>query len=307
VPVILTIGEGPRTGTRFIVRNGQVARVGSTDLADFCVPDDDQLAAVHFAVRCDAQACSLRNLAPGAATRLNEQPVEEETPLHDGDAILAGSTRFEVGIEGLLHRTATKPHPLGGDEEDDPTAAAVRRIVAVAQQADLSEASRSLVVGQHSASDALEALVAAGQRDDAMRFLAYWLERKQAVWWTCLCVKMALGDAAKPPQQAALDAARDWVVDPNEEHRLAALTASRDKEAGTLAAWAARTAVWNSDNISGEGLPQVPPPEGLGPKAVLSTLTVAVAAAGQDEADGRRDQFIRRGVAILNGEESLPS
>lgn len=280
--------------------------MGRTDLADFCVADDDQLADVHFAVRCDADDCTVRGLAAGAPTLLNDEAIDAETPLRDGATITAGGTRFDVRIEGELSRATQKASILGGDDGEDPTAAVVSRIAQVAQQAELSDAARSLVVGQRSPVDVLAALSAAQLRDDAVSFLAYWFAPREAVWWARMCVSRALGDTPTPAQQKALDAARAWLVEASEENRVAALAAAGDRQAGTMAAWVARCAVWNSNNLSGEELPVVPPPVGLGGKAVASTLKIAVAAAPQDQLEARCDEFVDFGKSILLGQEQLP-
>ena len=58
--VILRAVGGPGQGVQFLVRRGQVARVGRTEWADFCVPADPAMSDVHFSVECGPKGCRLR-------------------------------------------------------------------------------------------------------------------------------------------------------------------------------------------------------------------------------------------------------
>ena len=61
--ILKSRGDG---GTRrIVIRAGQIVRVGSTEWADFCVSDDDQLAPEHFAELAE-QAPEIVILGTGA-------------------------------------------------------------------------------------------------------------------------------------------------------------------------------------------------------------------------------------------------
>ncbi|MBL8851150.1 MAG: FHA domain-containing protein, partial [Planctomycetaceae bacterium] len=75
--VLLQIIAGPATGKRFRLRQGQVATVGRTEWSDFCVPQDAEMADVHFQLQCDAYRCLLRRMDSAKETQRNGEPVDQ--------------------------------------------------------------------------------------------------------------------------------------------------------------------------------------------------------------------------------------
>ena len=57
---------------------------------------------------------------------------------------------------------------------------------------------------------------------DGIDFLAQALPPREGIWWGCLCMQHALGDALSPPDRAAAVAAVRWVMEPSPENRTAA-------------------------------------------------------------------------------------
>src|ERR671916_119514 len=72
------------------------------------------------------------------------------------------------------------------------------------------EAALGLLAEDQTPRQFLDALVENGEFHDAVRFLAYALPKREAVWWACLCARAASG--ANPPASilAALNAAKAW-------------------------------------------------------------------------------------------------
>jgi len=86
-------------GRKTWLSQDQKVRVGRTDEADFVVPDDEELSVLHFAVRCGANECFVKDLS-GAGTSVNGESVSgAEAALNDGDEIQAGQTKFAVHIQ----------------------------------------------------------------------------------------------------------------------------------------------------------------------------------------------------------------
>src|SRR6266852_3124490 len=68
----------------------------------------------------------------------------------------------------------------------------------------------------------LEALAAKKLYVDGINFLAHALAAREGIWWGCLCLQHACGDALTPAEKAACIAAVRWVMQPTEENRAAA-------------------------------------------------------------------------------------
>jgi hypothetical protein len=93
--VVLQIEVGPRAGQTFELRPGQIAQVGRSSWADLSLPEDSELADLHFLLECGASACKLRDLNSRGGVLRNEARVVDAT-LTDGDRIRAGRTVFTV-------------------------------------------------------------------------------------------------------------------------------------------------------------------------------------------------------------------
>jgi hypothetical protein len=95
----------------------------------------------------------------------------------------------------------------------------------IAKPLNLSDAGRAVLAPAHTARQYLDALVAANHHEDALRFLAAALPKRESVWWGVLCVKDVM-KAMPEPQAKALAAAERWVKDPSEGNRRAAAAAA---------------------------------------------------------------------------------
>ena len=68
----------------------------------------------------------------------------------------------------------------------------------------------------------LQALVSRDELDKAVGFCAFLLPRREAVWWGCRSVKTLVPTRSAEEEQAIV-VAEQWVREPEEEQRLAAL------------------------------------------------------------------------------------
>ncbi len=68
----------------------------------------------------------------------------------------------------------------------------------------------------------LETLVSSGEFDKAVGFCAFLLPRREAVWWGCRAVRMLVPNLSAE-EAKAIRVAEDWVHEPEEDRRAAAL------------------------------------------------------------------------------------
>lgn len=112
--------------------------------------------------------------------------------------------------------------------------------------------------------------------EDAIAFFAYLAPKREAVWWSCRCVRRL------DPERGAdtLIAAERWVAEPEEEHRLAALKLANAGEAAFPATWAAYGAGWSGGNIgAGNSTVAILAAPHLTAKAVRAAVLVSVSCA----------------------------
>ena len=91
--------EGEHAGRRIVLRPGQAASVGRTEQADFSFPDDPEMSAVHFSVRCVDRQWRIDDLNSTGGTWVNGQRVSQEWLGH-ADQVRAGRSLFVVQLGG---------------------------------------------------------------------------------------------------------------------------------------------------------------------------------------------------------------
>lgn len=296
--VLLQITAGPAIGRRFRLRQGQVARIGRTEWADFSVAADSEMADVHFEIQCDAYHCWVRPLH-AAETLRNGEPIEQSKVRH-GDTIGAGSTTFAVTLEGLSAQALQD----ADDEQQQAEESAQPSAQSLLTGVPLSDASQPLLTEDIKAPAFLEALLTADLLDDAARFLAAWLPRPASISWGCACVADALGERMTPAQRAALDAAAGWGAEPGEDRRRAAQQAAESIGGRSPAGWLAMAAFWSDGSIGPPDAAEVRAPDGLSAKTVGMAVVTAAGMAGQDRPRAALlPQFIRQGRERLDQKE----
>jgi hypothetical protein len=148
----------------------------------------------------------------------------------------------------------------------------------------------------------LDTLVEAGLLVDGLRFLAYALPRRHAVWWACRCVHV-LDGSGTALSRAPLEAAETWVRDPSEENRRAAMSAAEVQEFRSPEAWAAVGAFWAEGSLSPPGAPVVPPGETLTGHAVAGAVLLAAVESEPEKAPEKQRRFVSLAVEIANHPE----
>ena len=147
----------------------------------------------------------------------------------------------------------------------------------------------------------LSQLVSARELEAAVKFLAFGLPKREAVWWACVCARMELPEPAQEPVLNALVAAETWVRKPTDENRRAAMASAQAAKFESPAAWAAVAAFWSSGSMAPPDLPEVPAAPHLMGVAVLGSVTLAAVLKNPELADEKRERYLAAAVNIANG------
>jgi hypothetical protein len=142
----------------------------------------------------------------------------------------------------------------------------------VCGQFEPSEAARALLDSKMPALTFFKTLCEHELFADALRFAAYALPRRDAIWWGSLCIWQVQRPRPKPDVEAALQAVVKWVRDPSEEHRRAAEEAGKKLPANDAAAGLCQAVFLSGGSISKPKLPEVPPAPHLTAKRVASIV-----------------------------------
>ncbi|MDB5407382.1 MAG: hypothetical protein JWL84_2294 [Rhodospirillales bacterium] len=136
---------------------------------------------------------------------------------------------------------------------------------------------------------------------DATRFLAHALPKREAVWWACICSRPVCASDAPTEVIAALEAAEAWVYRPTEDNRRAAMAAAEATRFSNAAGWAAVAAFWSGGSMAPSDAPIVPPGEGLTAAAVAGAVLLAAVQHEPEKSDDKFRAFIAAAVDIANG------
>jgi hypothetical protein len=177
---------------------------------------------------------------------------------------------------------------------------------AVCERAKLGQEARGLLTEGMTPREYLGALSGHDLPTDALRFLAFALPKREAVWWACVCVGDVLGPEPSPPSAAAMAAARAWVIDPTDDKRRATFPAAEAADLGTPAGCAAAAAYFSGGSLAPAKLPAVAPPEHVTAHLVASALLLAGVIDEPQKAGEKYAAFLRTGLEVASGQRTWP-
>lgn len=169
----------------------------------------------------------------------------------------------------------------------------------IAHPLTLSDQAKALITPNATARQFFDALLAASLPDDAIRFLAAALPKRESVWWGCLCLKDTLANSPDPHVKA-FRAAEKWAKEPNEVNRRAAGEAAGQAGYGNPSSCLAAAAFWSGGSLAPPNLPTVPPRDDLTGLAVAGALLLAAASHPQT-APIARQRFLEIGADVATG------
>ena len=168
----------------------------------------------------------------------------------------------------------------------------------VAKAAELEGDALAVLHPEHGGREFATALVNAELFQDAVRFVAHALPKREAVWWALLCAREAAGDAPPAEVKASLDATDVWVRHPGDEQRRAAMVAAQKATFKTAAGCAGLAAFLSGGSLSVPGQPEVPPGPFLTAKAVFGAVALASIGTDPKTAPERFRRYVEQGLHI---------
>ena len=176
--------------------------------------------------------------------------------------------------------------------------------VEVCADIELSEEATELLSGGQSPSAFLQLLLDGEMTQDAIRFLARSLPRREATWWACLSARQCIEDSTDKELIAALDLAEQWVYKPTDDLRYAAYQATEKIDKENPMYWAAMASFWSGGSMSPPDAPEVPPADHICSLAVSGAVSLAGLSDDVKESEKKYQLYFKQGVAIANGENA---
>lgn len=147
----------------------------------------------------------------------------------------------------------------------------------------------------------LNELLATKQLEQAIRFFAFAMPPREAVWWTCICARQVLPEPIPKPLMDAVESAETWVRKPSDETRRAAMARAQSTDFQSPATWAAVAAFWSGGSLAPADLPAVPAAPHLLGMAVSGAVTLAAVQTEPQRAEQKREHFLAAAIDIANG------
>jgi hypothetical protein len=120
----------------------------------------------------------------------------------------------------------------------------------------------------------LDTLVEDRRFAEGVTFLAHLLPRRESVWWAAKSVR-AVPAALRPYEEELIATAENWVREPDEETRLAALSLGASGDTSRAATWVTRAAAWSGGAIIETGAGKVMSEPFMTPAAVRGAILIA--------------------------------
>jgi hypothetical protein len=319
----LEIVEGPGTGRRILLRDGQVRYVGRTSQADDSCPENSTMSSVHFSVRWFAGQCELKDLNSANGTWRHGKKITEAL-LSAGDEIKAGRATFRLVVDdgSATHHHLDSTDTVHGNTNVDfavqpavpssvpaapnpllATGLIVANATALPAVAQISDAGKAMLHEDMPVTQFIELLASREDYLDALRVVAHSIAKRSAVDWACRCVRAVEGENLSPADAAAIAAAEAWVAEPDEVRRRKAQAAADAAEHKTPASWAAMAAFWSSGSMAPPTAPEVPPAPHLTAHAVVGAVMLAAVAHQPEQAPVKYQKFLQIGRELMtNGD-----
>jgi hypothetical protein len=147
----------------------------------------------------------------------------------------------------------------------------------------------------------LNSLVARDELDEAVGFCAFLLPRREAVWWGCRTVRTLI-PALTPDEEAAIKVAEDWVHEPEEDRRAAALEMGRCGSSKLPSTYLALAAGWSGRSVSLGGGETVPVPPDQTARVVRAAVLVAACRVAMAEKSDLLRLCLEDGIQIASDE-----
>lgn len=133
--------------------------------------------------------------------------------------------------------------------------------------------------------------------EDAITFCAYLLPRRVAVWWGHECLTQ-LPDLLDDQDRRMLALAHEWVAEPDENRRYAALTEAMAAVEKTPGVWIALAAGWSGGSIAPRDMEPVPAQPFFTPKAVNAGILFMLARVATADRPAVLAGFVEMGLAL---------
>lgn len=326
----LRVQDGENFRDAAVLAEGDSLIVGRAETADVAFPHDGEMSSRHASLTVRDGQCLFSDLHSTNGTFLNGEPAAEGT-LVPGAMLQCGMTIFSVEsgqtpdpssapviatatIESPTAATGTTPSRTPPKKE--PAAALPKELLLtkgfvsesaseIVERFELA-GQLALVPDEDEAPGAFaKRLLASGDDNDCLTFLAYALPKRLGVWWAVNCLRSEDGLLGSTDGQI-IEAVVEWIAEPSDISRREAMELAEANGMETAAAWAAVTAFWSHGSMGPKEQPEVPAGDELAGKALSGAVILASVSQSPENAPKRRTDFVELAMDVAAVQIPLP-
>jgi hypothetical protein len=170
----------------------------------------------------------------------------------------------------------------------------------ICARVDLSPEARAFLLPTLSPQGFLALLAEAELVGDGIRFMAFAMPVREAIWWACVTAH-ATAPQQTPLETRCIESAVAWVYGPGEAQRRACFALAEEAEFQGAAAYAALAVFWSGGSLAPEGMPDAPADPKLGPIGVGASVLLSITRGDPLALTTRFEEAIMRAINIANG------
>jgi hypothetical protein len=150
----------------------------------------------------------------------------------------------------------------------------------------------------------LEQLAAGDDLDRAVGFCAFLLPRREAVWWGCRTVKAFIPERSAEEEQA-IQIAEDWVHQPEDERRVAALELGKRGSSKLASTYLALAAGWSGGRIDLGAEESIPVPPDQTARVVRAAVLIAACRVDMDARPDVLRRCLQDGISLASDQTHI--
>ncbi|WP_319312582.1 DUF6931 family protein [Shinella sp.] len=170
----------------------------------------------------------------------------------------------------------------------------------ICSRAELSAEALPFLVPGLSPQAFLSLLVEAENIGDAIRFLAFALPIREAIWWCHVVAKTSI-PAPTELELLCLERTAAWVYEPDDSRRRSCMECAESAKFTGAAAYAALAVFWSGGSLAPEGMPDADADPRLGPIGAGASVLLSITAGDAKNLVERFETAVIRAVSIANG------
>lgn len=173
-----------------------------------------------------------------------------------------------------------------------------RSVLALANAAGVGDEARALVEAESTPASYIPKLVEHGLLEDAIRVLTALLPAREAIWWGWVCARKAAGEEPAPEIAVALGAIEQWLREPTDKNRRAAMEAGEIADLASPVGCVAMATFFSGGSIAPPDVDPVDPPPNVANRTLAAGILLSAVMSEPELAPEKLKAFVDQGVHV---------